>query len=76
MIKDMQSKLTLSHTDLNRMFKEQVTRQNKLEDNFEKIVDKNASLDNVNTMLNERTTQHAKSLEQLRTITDHLKETK
>ena len=34
------------------------------------------SLETINTMLNERTTAHAKSLEQLRTVTDMLKETK
>ena len=68
--------MTLSHTELNRMFKEQVTRQNRLENEHEKLSDKIVSLDNVNSMLNERTTGHGKTLEQLRVITDNLKETK
>ena len=58
------------------MFKEQVTRQNRLENEHEKLSDKIVSLDNVNSMLNERTTGHGKTLEQLRVITDNLKETK
>lgn len=40
--------MTLSHTELNRMFKEQVTRQNKLETEHEKLSDKIVSLENVN----------------------------
>ena len=34
------------------------------------------SLENVNSMLNDRTNQHAKSLEALKVVSDHLKETK
>ena len=68
--------MTLSHTELNRMFKEQVTRQNRLENEHEKLSDKIVSLDNVNSMLHERTTGHGKTIEQLRVITDNLKETK
>lgn len=68
--------MTLSHTELNRMFKEQVTRQNKLENEHEKLSDKIVSLENVNSMLNERTIGHGKTIEQLKVITDNLKETK
>ena len=68
--------MTLSHTELNRMFKEQVTRQNKLESEHEKLSDKIVSLENVNSMLNERTIGHGKTIEQLKVITDNLKETK
>ena len=58
------------------MFKEQVTRQNKLENEHEKLSDKIVSLENVNSMLNERTIGHGKTIEQLKVITDNLKETK
>ena len=58
------------------MFKEQVTRQNKLESEHEKLSDKIVSLENVNSMLNERTIGHGKTIEQLKVITDNLKETK
>ena len=51
MFKEMQSKLTQSHTQLNGMFREQVMRQNKIDTNFEKTDEKMHAIDVVNKML-------------------------
>lgn len=60
MMGDLSDKMTMSHTDLNRMFKEQVTRQNNIEKSYEKIDERLQSLENVNKMLDERTKEHTK----------------
>ena len=51
MFKEMQAKLTQSHTTLNGMFREQVMRQNKIDTNFEKTDEKMHAIDVVNKML-------------------------
>lgn len=76
MIKEMQGKLTQSHAVLNGMFKEQVTRQNKLERTTDDMNDRLNSIESMNLMLDERTTGHSKVIESLRVLTDNLKETK
>ena len=76
MIEEMQSKLTLSHATLNSMFKEQVTRQNKIERLADQMNDRLASVENTNQMLEERSTSHSKTIERLRVLADNLKETK
>ena len=58
------------------MFKEQVMRQNRVEEEHEKIADKLYSLDNTNQMLDQRTISHTKMLEKVSLETAHLKETK
>lgn len=58
------------------MFKEQVTRQNKIEAKYDTFDESIAKLDNTNKMIDERTQGHTKNIQDLRINVDRLKELK
>ena len=58
------------------MFKEQVTRQNKIEQQYETFDERMAKLENLNKMIDERTLTHTKNIQDLRINVDRLKELK
>ena len=58
------------------MFKEQVTRQNKIEAKYDTFDESMARLDNINKVIDERTQGHTKNIQELRINVDRLKELK
>ena len=62
----MQAKLTISHTNLNSMFKQQVHRQEKLDSSFDKFNERLIIVENFNNVLNERTQSHSDLIADLR----------
>ena len=75
-IKEMQSKLTQSHTSLNGMFREQVTKMMEVQRDFEKQTEELTKVESVNKVLDQRTLQHGKQLESLQKLTSKLQESK
>lgn len=73
---DMQDKLTVSHTNLNRMFKEMASRQNKVEKSYDEFQEKMETIESVNKMIEGRTSQHAKHLEKAQVTLDNVVRTK
>ena len=58
-LKQMQDKLSSSHTQLNNMFKDLFRKHGDIEGQYERYSEQLFALDNMNKMLDTRTKEHA-----------------